>query len=157
MRARPRYPLIAEDGMSDPHMLVEGDACYLFAGHDVGAGVSDWIMGDWRIYRSTDLLSWDLVGAIRPEDTYMGAGSADCWAGDIASRNGAGDSTQATRTAISSSGRATGPRVVQVPRPYYRPRARLLHRAGHIRRRRLDARRLFGARRKIQRLRQRAK
>lgn len=88
MRAHPRNPLIAEAGMSDPHMLVEGDACYLFTGHDVGTGVSDWIMPDWRIYRSTDLLSWDLVGTIRPEDAYMGAGSADCWAGDIVSRNG---------------------------------------------------------------------
>src|SRR5574344_2323552 len=88
MRTHPRNPLIAEAGMSDPHMLVEGDVCYLFSGHDVGAGVSDWIMPDWNIYRSTDLLSWDLVGTICPEDTYMGAGSTDCWAGDIVSRNG---------------------------------------------------------------------
>lgn len=81
-------PLIEEPGMADPHMLVVGDTCYVFTGHDVGFGVSDWVMPDYRIYRSTDLKSWAHVGTIKPEDTYMGAGHTDCWAGDVATRNG---------------------------------------------------------------------
>lgn len=81
-------PMIEEPGMSDPHMLVIGDTCYVFTGHDVGFGVSDWVMPDYRIYRSTDLKSWEHVGTIKPEDTYMGAGHTSCWAGDIATRNG---------------------------------------------------------------------
>lgn len=81
-------PLIEEAGMSDPHVLVENDTFYVFTGHDVGKGIPDWIMPDWQIYRSTDLQSWEHVGTINPEDNYMGKGNTNCWAGDIAKRNG---------------------------------------------------------------------
>lgn len=83
-----KNPLIDQPGMSDPHMLVENDVCYLFAGHDVGVGQAEWVMPEWRIYRSTDLQSWKHVGTILPEDNYMGKGNTSCWAGDIVKRNG---------------------------------------------------------------------
>lgn len=83
-----KNPLINDPGMSDPHALVENDFCYLFTGHDVGFGVQDWVMPDWRIFRSKDLQKWKHVGTIRPEDNYMGKGNTSCWAGDIAKRNG---------------------------------------------------------------------
>jgi len=81
-------PLIDEPGMSDPHALVLGDACYLFTGHDVGVGVEDWVMPEWRIYRSDDLRRWTQVGTIDPADTYLGAGHTACWAGDAVERDG---------------------------------------------------------------------
>lgn len=81
-------PLIDEPGMSDPHMLVINDTCYLFTGHDIGFGVSDWIMPDWRIFMSTDLQNWKHVGTISPKDNIMGEGNTNCWAGDIVTRNG---------------------------------------------------------------------
>lgn len=81
-------PLIGEAGMADPHALVIDDVCYLFTGHDIGVDVPTWVMPDWRIYRSTDLQRWDHVGTIDPADTYLGAGSTDCWAGDIVTNNG---------------------------------------------------------------------
>jgi len=81
-------PLIDEAGMSDPHALVVDGVCYLFTGHDVGFGVRDWVMPDWRIFRSDDLMTWTHVGTISPADNYMGADSTDCWAGDIVARNG---------------------------------------------------------------------
>lgn len=89
MTGRPlTNPLISEPGMSDPHALVLGDVCYLFTGHDVGFGVNDWVMPDWRIFRSEDLLTWTHVGTISPADNYMGQGHTSCWAGDIVERNG---------------------------------------------------------------------
>lgn len=81
-------PLINEPGMSDPHALVVGDTCYLFTGHDIGFGIKDWIMPDWRIYKSNDLKQWEHVGTICPEDNYMGLDNTSCWAGDIVARNG---------------------------------------------------------------------
>lgn len=81
-------PLIKEPGMADPHMLVVHDTCYVFTGHDIGFGVSDWVMPDWRIYRSTDLKNWKLVGTISPKDNYMGKENKNCWAGDVVARNG---------------------------------------------------------------------
>lgn len=83
-----KNPLIDTPGMSDPHMLIVNDTCYLFTGHDIGVGISDWVMPDWRIYRSTDLQSWKHVGTISPEKNYMGKGNTNCWAGDIVARNG---------------------------------------------------------------------
>lgn len=82
-----KNPLIDEAGMSDPHALIENDVCYMFTGHDIGVGISDWVMPDWRIYRSADLLKWEHVGTISPEDNYMGKGNTNCWAGDIVKRN----------------------------------------------------------------------
>ena len=81
-------PLINKPGMSDPHALVIDDVCYLFTGHDIGFGVNDWVMPDWRIYRSKDLCIWTHVGTISPADNYMGKGNTSCWAGDIVERNG---------------------------------------------------------------------
>lgn len=83
-----KNPLIDEPGMSDPHMLVVNDTCYVFTGHDIGFGVSDWIMPDWRIFMSTDLQKWEHVGTISPKDNIMGESNTNCWAGDIATRNG---------------------------------------------------------------------
>lgn len=74
--------------MSDPHALVVNDTIYLFTGHDIGFGISDWVMPDWRIFRSEDLLSWKHVGTISPADNYMGAGNTNCWAGDIVEHHG---------------------------------------------------------------------
>ena len=81
-------PLINEPGMSDPHALIVDDVCYLFTGHDVGFGINNWVMPDWRIYRTQDLITWEHVGTISPADNYMGAGNTNCWAGDIVARNG---------------------------------------------------------------------
>jgi len=83
-----KNPLIDTPGMSDPHALVENGYCYLYTGHDVGHGIADWVMPDWRIFRSRDFLSWEYVGTIRPQDNYMGKGNTSCWAGDIAKRRG---------------------------------------------------------------------
>jgi hypothetical protein len=88
MAMRLTNPLIGEPGMSDPHALVVGNACYLFTGHDVGFGINDWVMPDWRIYRSEDLTAWTHVGTISPSDNYMGRGNTSCWAGDIVHRRG---------------------------------------------------------------------
>lgn len=81
-------PLVEDPGMADPHMLVINDTCYLYTGHDIGFGISDWVMPDWRIYISTDMQNWKHIGTISPADNRMGRGNTNCWAGDIVKRNG---------------------------------------------------------------------
>jgi beta-xylosidase len=113
-------PLIAEAGMSDPHVLVVGDVCYLFTGHDVGFGVGDWVMPDWRIYRSNDLNEWAHVGTISPADNYMGAGNTNCWAGDIVERNGTYYwyfSNRKQSTGVMTASSPEGPFVDALGRP----------------------------------------
>jgi len=81
-------PILGGDGISDPHIRVFGDQIYLFSGHDASPKDKTWVMKDWRIFATTDLVNWKQVGTISPKDNYMDDDSTDCWAGDAASRNG---------------------------------------------------------------------
>ncbi len=81
-------PLIRGIGMSDPHIRVFKDTVYLFSGHDDSPGDPTWIMKDWRVFSSTDLVNWKPACVISPRNNYMGENSTDCWAGDAAYRNG---------------------------------------------------------------------
>lgn len=81
-------PLVKDVGMSDPHIRVYNDTLYLYCGHDSHPDDPTWIMKEWRVFKSTDLLGWKQVGSISPGDNYMDDESTDCWAGDAATRNG---------------------------------------------------------------------
>lgn len=81
-------PLIKGIGMSDPHIRVFNDTIYLFSGHDDSPNDKLWVMKDWRVYSSTDLVNWNLKTTISPKENYMDDNSIDCWAGDAATRNG---------------------------------------------------------------------
>lgn len=81
-------PVIEGIGMSDPHIRVFNDTIFLFSGHDDSPSDKLWIMKDWRVFSSTDLINWNHETTILPANNYMGGSSTDCWAGDAAERNG---------------------------------------------------------------------
>ncbi len=81
-------PIIKDIGMSDPHVRVFNDTVYLYTGHDDDPNDPLWVMKEWRIFRSTDLVDWEQVGTISPKDNYMDDNSISCWAGDADERNG---------------------------------------------------------------------
>lgn len=81
-------PLIKNIGMSDPHVRVFNDTIYLYTGNDESPTDRLWVMRDWRVYKSTDMINWTLESIISPTDNYMDNNSKDCWAGDAATRNG---------------------------------------------------------------------
>ena len=81
-------PIIKDIGMSDPHIRVFRDTVYLYCGHDSGPDDRTWVMGDWRVFSTTDLVNWKFEATISPRDNYMDDNSTDCWAGDAATRNG---------------------------------------------------------------------
>ncbi|WP_338392437.1 family 43 glycosylhydrolase [Fulvitalea axinellae] len=81
-------PIIKDIGMSDPHVRVFNDTIYLYSGHDASPEDKTWVMKDWRIFATTDLVNWTHKGTISPKDNYMADDSPDCWAGDASSRNG---------------------------------------------------------------------
>lgn len=81
-------PVIKGMGVSDPHVRVFNDTIYLYSGHDTSPDDTTWVMKDWRVFWSTDLVNWTLANTISPKDNYMDDHSTDCWAGDAASRNG---------------------------------------------------------------------
>lgn len=81
-------PLIKDVGMSDPHVRIFNDTAYLYCGHDDSPTDYPWVMKEWRVFRSTDLVNWDQVSTISTKDNYMPDDSEECWAGDAAMRNG---------------------------------------------------------------------
>ncbi len=81
-------PLIKDIGMSDPHVQVFNDTIYLFTGNDDSPTDKLWVMKDWRVFKSTDMLNWDLASIISTSNNYMDDNSIDCWAGDASTRNG---------------------------------------------------------------------
>ncbi|MGQ1785150.1 family 43 glycosylhydrolase [Saccharicrinis sp. GN24d3] len=81
-------PVVKDIGMSDPHVRIFNDTIYLYSGHDFSPDDKTWIMKDWRVFSSTDLVNWTHSSTISPKDNYMNDNSTDCWASDAATRNG---------------------------------------------------------------------
>ena len=81
-------PIVGDIGVSDPHIRVFNDTIFLYSGHDSGPEDTAFIMKDWRVFSTTDLVNWKLRSTITPRDNYMDDNSSDCWAGDAATKNG---------------------------------------------------------------------
>ena len=75
---------IIKSGISDPHIRVFNDTIFLYSGHDASPDDKTWVMEDWRVFSTTDLVTWDYRGTISPKDNYMDNNSTDCWASDTA-------------------------------------------------------------------------
>lgn len=83
-----QVPISTYQGISDPHIRVFNDTVFLYSGHDSSPDDKTWVMKDWRIFYTTDLLNWHLKGTISPKNNYMENTTSDCWAGDAATMNG---------------------------------------------------------------------
>ena len=81
-------PIVKNKGVSDPHIRVFKDTIYLYSGHDSHPGDKTWVMKNWQIFSSTDLVNWRIRDSISPKDNYMANNSSDCWASDAVTRNG---------------------------------------------------------------------
>lgn len=80
-------PIIPDVGMADPHIHIFNGKAYLYATRDADASAKTFVMPDWKIWSSDDLVNWKLERTIDPTETYMGK-SNNCWAADVAFRNG---------------------------------------------------------------------
>lgn len=81
-------PLVPNKGVNDPHIHIFNGKAYLSASHDASADNPKFIMEDWWMWSSDDLVNWELESVLKPEDTYIGKPFAACWATDIVTRNG---------------------------------------------------------------------
>ena len=80
-------PIIARQGVSDPHIHVFENKAYLFADHDYSPTNKWYNQLDWWIWSSPDLIHWEKEFTLLPQDTYAGT-TNQCWATDGASRDG---------------------------------------------------------------------
>ena len=81
-------PIVLNQGLNDPHIHIFGEKAYVFASHDKSAENTQFVMDDWWIWSSPDLVHWKQECVIKPETTYIGKPFSSCWATDAAFRNG---------------------------------------------------------------------
>ncbi len=86
--AFPKNPIIPNKGANDPHIRIIDGKAYLSASHDKSIDNKGFVMDDWWLWSSDDLVNWKLEYTLKPEETYIGKPFDQCWATDIVKRNG---------------------------------------------------------------------
>jgi arabinoxylan arabinofuranohydrolase len=81
-------PILPGKGVCDPQIRIYNNKAYLYATHDSAAKSKTFIMNDWWMWSSSDLLNWKYEASLKPEDTYYKKATNQCWATDAISRNG---------------------------------------------------------------------
>ncbi|MEX0332014.1 MAG: family 43 glycosylhydrolase [Puniceicoccaceae bacterium] len=79
---------IIGQGVTDPHIRIFNDRAYLYASHDAAADSDRFVMRDWQVWSSDDLLDWQLESTLKPEETYIGKPIDGCWATDAVEKDG---------------------------------------------------------------------
>lgn len=85
-----RNPIIANQGVNDPHIHIFGDTAYLYASHDKSEHNDTFVMEDWQAWSSDDLVNWRLRSTLDPDQTYLRDQPefSSAWATDVAEKNG---------------------------------------------------------------------
>jgi len=78
-------PIINHLYTADPAALVYNDTFYIYTGHDEGS--TGYIMHNWHVFSSTDLVHWTDHG-IRLEVSQFSWASRDAWAAQVIERDG---------------------------------------------------------------------
>jgi hypothetical protein len=75
-------------GVTDPHIRIHGDRAYLFASRDFSKENTSFVMREWQVWSSDDLLNWQLESTLKPENTHIGKPFDGCWATDAVEKDG---------------------------------------------------------------------
>ncbi len=81
-------PIIPNKGVNDPHIRIIDNKAFLAASHDRSISNKTFVMDDWWLWSSENLVDWELEKTLSPEETYIGKPYTKCWASDITKRNG---------------------------------------------------------------------
>ena len=80
-----RNPLILPSvGLADPHVRVINGSIFMFATHDDSANSSDFLMRNWWVWTSPNLVEWSVVSVLDPHSTCLRSNFSECWATDAA-------------------------------------------------------------------------
>ena len=81
-------PIIRDRFTADPAALVHGGRVYLYTGHDEATQRDRFfVMRDWRVYSSEDLVDWTSHGSPLSARDFAWA-SGDAWASQVIERDG---------------------------------------------------------------------
>ena len=65
-------PIVDNQGLTDPHAVVYGDRVWVYASHDAEPKATKFVLKDWWVWSSADLVNWQHEGTLRPEQTFIG-------------------------------------------------------------------------------------
>lgn len=81
-------PIVPNVGLNDPHVHIFNDTAYVYASHDKSADNTGFVMENWWVWSSPDLVNWTKRSILKPEQTYIGKPFTGCWATDVGYNNG---------------------------------------------------------------------
>lgn len=117
-------PIIQTIYTADPAPYVVNDTIWLFADHDEDAASSFFLMKEWRLYSSTDVVNWQDWGTIASLSATFKWASDRAWAPQTIQRNGkfymycpVQMSSGAMAIGVATSNVITGPYVDALGKP----------------------------------------
>ncbi|MGB5943948.1 MAG: family 43 glycosylhydrolase [Leeuwenhoekiella sp.] len=81
-------PIVPNVGLNDPHIHIFKDTAYVYASHDKSKNNEEFVMEDWWVWSSPDLVNWTERSKLKPADTYIGKDYNRCWATDVGYKDG---------------------------------------------------------------------
>jgi arabinoxylan arabinofuranohydrolase len=72
-------PIVPNIGLTDPHISIFGKRAYLNASHDASPQNKTYVMHDWWVWSSDDLVNWRKESILKPEETYLKLPLKSCW------------------------------------------------------------------------------
>lgn len=75
-------------GVTDPQIRIFNDKAYLYASHDTDPQSTKFVMPDWQLWTSNDLVNWKYETTLDPRQTHIGQSFNGCWAGDAICKDG---------------------------------------------------------------------
>ncbi len=80
-------PIVPGLGLCDPQVRVFNGSVYLYATHDYSPENKFFRMDNWWVWHSNDLVHWELVSFLEPQQTFLHKPYTECWATDAGTRN----------------------------------------------------------------------
>jgi beta-xylosidase len=81
-------PIIKSIYTADPAAMVHDDTLYVYTGHDEQvAGAEGFVMNDWYVFSTVDMVNWVNHGARLTVDVFSWA-KADAWAAHVVEKDG---------------------------------------------------------------------
>jgi len=80
---------VIQEGSADPSVRIFNDRVYIYPSHDFSPDNEYWIMKDWKVYSSDDLVNFTDHGvALAGKDITWAVTPDHCWAPDCIEKNG---------------------------------------------------------------------
>ncbi len=80
-------PIFKDVFTADPAALVVKDKVYLYTGHDESKDGRGYVMHDWLVFSSSDMINWERHGAKLAAKDFAWA-KGDAWASQVIERDG---------------------------------------------------------------------